>query len=297
MTPCDICSRSPSSRSWPGAAGATKPAAAPRGPAVAARAAELVNYQRNGGLAATLDTVSVRTDGSTRADKRYGGAGRRFDDFRLSAPVMARLRAALGRLPARIPAVGDGLRAGATYLAALSRAHLRGQAGRGTGRPAPGRRHAGRDRRRRRARRPGPPRHAGALVSARAANLLGAHALVVCDRMREAAGMELSSAAVLTALETFADGASIDALRRVLGLSHSGGVRIVKRLEAAGAGRARARSDRPPGDPPAPHGRRRARGAPAARRAPSRRSRRCSPGSASASAPPSSACSSACWRR
>ena len=71
-------------------------------------------------------------------------------------------------------------------------------------------------------------------MSARAANLLGAHALVVCDRMREAAGMELSSAAVLTALETFADGASIDALRRVLGLSHSGGVRIVKRLEAQG---------------------------------------------------------------
>ena len=71
-------------------------------------------------------------------------------------------------------------------------------------------------------------------MSARAANLLGAYALVVCDRMREAAGMELSSAAVLTALETFADGASIDALRRVLGLSHSGGVRIVKRIEAEG---------------------------------------------------------------
>jgi DNA-binding MarR family transcriptional regulator len=71
-------------------------------------------------------------------------------------------------------------------------------------------------------------------VSARAANLLGAHALVTTDRMREAAGMELSSAAVLTALHTFAGGASIDALRRVLGLSHSGGVRIVKRLEAQG---------------------------------------------------------------
>jgi DNA-binding MarR family transcriptional regulator len=71
-------------------------------------------------------------------------------------------------------------------------------------------------------------------VSDRAANLLGAHALVVADRMREAAGMELSSAAVLSALETFADGASIDDLRRILGLSHSGGVRIVKRLEAQG---------------------------------------------------------------
>jgi MarR family transcriptional regulator, negative regulator of the multidrug operon emrRAB len=71
-------------------------------------------------------------------------------------------------------------------------------------------------------------------VSARAANLLGAHALVVADRMRAAAGMELSSAAVLTALQTYADGASIDALRRMLGLSHSGGVRIVRRLEAEG---------------------------------------------------------------
>jgi hypothetical protein len=80
------------------------------------RAAELVNYQRNGGLAATLDTVSVRTDGTTRADKRYGGAGRRFDDFQLSTAVMARLRTALERLPGRAPAVGTGIRLGATYL-------------------------------------------------------------------------------------------------------------------------------------------------------------------------------------
>ncbi|HMI70842.1 MAG TPA: MarR family transcriptional regulator [Solirubrobacteraceae bacterium] len=72
------------------------------------------------------------------------------------------------------------------------------------------------------------------MTSARTANLLGAHALVVADRMRLAAGMELSSAAVLSALETFADGASIDQLRRVLGLSHSGGVRIVTRLASQG---------------------------------------------------------------
>jgi MarR family transcriptional regulator, negative regulator of the multidrug operon emrRAB len=71
-------------------------------------------------------------------------------------------------------------------------------------------------------------------MSDRAANLLGAHALVATDRMRRAAGMELSSAAVLSALMTFADGASIDELRRVLGLSHSGGVRIVRRLTAQG---------------------------------------------------------------
>lgn len=79
-------------------------------------AAELVNFQRNGGLAATLDTVTVHTDATTRADKRYGGAGRRFDDFRLSPAVMTRLRAALGRLPARAPAVREGMRLGATYL-------------------------------------------------------------------------------------------------------------------------------------------------------------------------------------
>jgi DNA-binding MarR family transcriptional regulator len=72
------------------------------------------------------------------------------------------------------------------------------------------------------------------VTSTRTANLLGAHALVATDRMRRAAGMELSSAAVLSALSTFADGASIDELRRVLGLSHSGGVRIVRRLAARG---------------------------------------------------------------
>jgi len=92
--------------------GGSQPAASPP----PRKAAELVNYQRNGGLAATLDTVSVRTDGATRADKRYGGAGRRFDDFRLSATVMARLRTALQRLPGRVPAVGTGIRLGATYL-------------------------------------------------------------------------------------------------------------------------------------------------------------------------------------
>jgi hypothetical protein len=103
-----------------GCGGAAKPAApgasGAGAPARARQAPKLVNYQRNGGFAATLDTVTVRIDGSTRTDKRYGGAGRRFDDFRLSAPVMARLRAALERLPARIPAVREGMRAGATYL-------------------------------------------------------------------------------------------------------------------------------------------------------------------------------------
>ena len=99
MTPCDICSSWALVVTVTGCGGGSKQTASKPPPT----AAELVNYQRNGGLAATLDTVSVRTDGATRADKRYGGAGRRFDDFRLSATVMARLRAALERLPAARP--------------------------------------------------------------------------------------------------------------------------------------------------------------------------------------------------
>jgi hypothetical protein len=87
-----------------------------RAPHAARPAPELVAFQRNGGLAATLDTVTVRADGSTRSDKRYGGAGRHYDDFRLSPASMARLRAALARLPTRLARAGDGDRDGESYL-------------------------------------------------------------------------------------------------------------------------------------------------------------------------------------
>jgi hypothetical protein len=80
------------------------------------RAPELVAFQRNGGFSATLDTVVVRADGTTRSDKRYGGAGRRYDDFRLRPSTFRRLRAALARLPARVPEAGAGRRYGDTYL-------------------------------------------------------------------------------------------------------------------------------------------------------------------------------------
>jgi hypothetical protein len=93
-----------------GASSTPKPAQPAR------QAPELVAFQRNGGFTATLDTVTVRTDGSTRADKRYGGAGRRYDDFHLRPALLARLRAALARLPAKLPRVGVGDRTGATYL-------------------------------------------------------------------------------------------------------------------------------------------------------------------------------------
>jgi DNA-binding MarR family transcriptional regulator len=68
----------------------------------------------------------------------------------------------------------------------------------------------------------------------RTANLLGAVALLAADRMREAIGEELSTTAALVTLQTMTDGGSIDELRRVLGLSHSGGVRVVQNLRDGG---------------------------------------------------------------
>jgi hypothetical protein len=81
------------------------------------RAPVLVSGQRNGGaLSATLDAVLVRADGWTRLDKRHGGAGRRYDDFRLRGDAMRRLRAALARLPARPPHDAAATGRGASYL-------------------------------------------------------------------------------------------------------------------------------------------------------------------------------------
>jgi MarR family transcriptional repressor of emrRAB len=74
--------------------------------------------------------------------------------------------------------------------------------------------------------------------TARGANLLGALSLAVAERMEKAVELAsthgASAPAALAALETFLDGASIDALRRALGLSHSGAVRLVDRLQAGG---------------------------------------------------------------
>jgi DNA-binding MarR family transcriptional regulator len=71
-----------------------------------------------------------------------------------------------------------------------------------------------------------------------AANVVGAGVLAVADRLREAtehaADHGASAPAALAALETYLHGTSIDELRRVLNLTHSGAVRLVDRLEAAG---------------------------------------------------------------
>jgi DNA-binding MarR family transcriptional regulator len=71
-----------------------------------------------------------------------------------------------------------------------------------------------------------------------AANLLGALALALDDRleraMTEAAGVAGSGAIALSALLHFLDSPSVDLLARVLGLSSSGTVRLVDRLEDTG---------------------------------------------------------------
>lgn len=69
-------------------------------------------------------------------------------------------------------------------------------------------------------------------------NLLGALARLVADRVADAVGDDTdlsdSQAAALAAMYHFLDHPSIDLLGRVLGLSSSGTVRLVDRLEAGG---------------------------------------------------------------
>jgi MarR family transcriptional repressor of emrRAB len=78
-------------------------------------------------------------------------------------------------------------------------------------------------------------------------NVLGALSLVVADQMSDAvaaaADQSLTAAAALSALEHFADGCSVDRLRRILGLTSSGTVRLVDRLVAAGDVRRREGPD------------------------------------------------------
>ncbi|WP_327290417.1 MarR family winged helix-turn-helix transcriptional regulator [Streptomyces sp. NBC_01198] len=70
------------------------------------------------------------------------------------------------------------------------------------------------------------------------ANVLGALSLVVADRMNSAveavASLGPSTPAALAALHEFLDGGTVTQLSSVLGLSHSGTVRLVDRLTAEG---------------------------------------------------------------
>jgi MarR family transcriptional regulator, negative regulator of the multidrug operon emrRAB len=71
-----------------------------------------------------------------------------------------------------------------------------------------------------------------------AANVLGALSLVVADRMNTAieaiAALGPSAPAALAAMHEFIDGGSVTQLSSVLGLTHSGTVRLVDRLAAEG---------------------------------------------------------------
>jgi DNA-binding MarR family transcriptional regulator len=69
------------------------------------------------------------------------------------------------------------------------------------------------------------------------ANVLGALALVVTDELGRAVTDDLGSvtdAAALSALAQFLDGATVDRVHQVLGVTPSGAVRLVDRLESAG---------------------------------------------------------------
>ncbi len=79
---------------------------------------------------------------------------------------------------------------------------------------------------------------AGLVVADRAANVLGALSLVIADQaadaVAEAAGRSESAAAALSALLHFLDQPSVDKMRQVLGLTSSGTVRLIDRLEESG---------------------------------------------------------------
>jgi DNA-binding MarR family transcriptional regulator len=72
----------------------------------------------------------------------------------------------------------------------------------------------------------------------RTGNLLGALSLAVADRTTAAAGDSVgqseSAAVALSALHHFLEDPSVDLLGRVLGLTPSGAVRLVDRLQEAG---------------------------------------------------------------
>ena len=72
----------------------------------------------------------------------------------------------------------------------------------------------------------------------RTANLLGALSLALADEIRAAtaavAGHGASGPAALVLLADLAGGATVEELRKALGLTHSGTVRLVDRLVAAG---------------------------------------------------------------
>ena len=72
------------------------------------------------------------------------------------------------------------------------------------------------------------------MADERVANVLGAFALALSDELEaataQAAGHAGAGPAALVALSDLLAGRSVDVLRRAVGLTHSGGVRVVDRL-------------------------------------------------------------------
>jgi DNA-binding MarR family transcriptional regulator len=85
---------------------------------------------------------------------------------------------------------------------------------------------------------PRSPRSPDGAASAHQANVLGAIALAVADQAAQAVvtatGQSVTAAAALSALHEFLDRPTLDQIRRVLGLTPSGAVRLIDRLAEAG---------------------------------------------------------------
>jgi hypothetical protein len=124
-----------------GCGGGDRPdAGAPRASAVptaiattdaAPAARTLVYFQRQGAAGATLDTITVRADGTATHEKRYGGAGGRFRELVLRRGALPRLRRALAGLPRGGSTLtrGSPPPGGANYLLRIRGRTLTGRAG------------------------------------------------------------------------------------------------------------------------------------------------------------------------
>jgi hypothetical protein len=94
------------------------------------KAREVVFFQRQGLAGATLDTISVRADGTATHEMRHGGAGGRFREFVLRKGMLGRIRRALAKLPDEGTITrGSPPPGGANYLIRFGGRTLTGRAG------------------------------------------------------------------------------------------------------------------------------------------------------------------------